>query len=98
MGTVVVALERGFQGHHVVISVNGDVVLDATNVTTDPGSGVAGSVAVDCTDECLVEVALPDHDLKSEVRLSIGELTYLRVSLEAGQLVLTPASEGPRYV
>jgi hypothetical protein len=98
MGTVVIALERGFQGDHVVISVNGDVVLDATNVTTDPGSGIAGSVAVDCTDECRIEVALPDSDLKSERRLTVGELTYLRVSLEAGQLVLTPVSEGPRYV
>ena len=98
MGTVIVALERGFAGHHVRITVDGDEVLDAANVTTDPVTGVAGSVAVDCTGRCVVEVELPEAGLRSEVELTVDELTYVRVSLEEAQLVLTPAAEGPRYI
>ncbi|MGH3648059.1 MAG: hypothetical protein ACRDTM_12895 [Micromonosporaceae bacterium] len=99
MGTVVVALERGFTGHHVLIRVDDNVVLDATNVTTDPSSGVAGSVAVDTGPRCQVEVSLPELDLVRQRQLDVGQLTYLRVSLsDSEELTLSLVLEGPRYI
>lgn len=98
MGTVVVALERGFTGHHVLIRVDDHVVLDATNVTTDPSSGLAGSVAVDTGPRCLVEVSLPTQGLVRRTELDVGELTYLTVSLSRDELILSQVEEGPRYI
>ena len=99
MATVVVVLERGFSGHRVVITVDGDTVLEAADVHTDPQTGLAGSVAVDCGTRCQVEVTLPDQGLAEELTLSLNELTYLRVTLPDGRRpVLTPSQEGPRYV
>jgi hypothetical protein len=99
MAAVVVVLEGGFSGHRVVISVDGDAVLDAADVTTDPETGLAASVAVDSGPRCRVQVRLPDHGRAEEVTLSLSDLTYLRVSLRDGNRpVLTPSREGPRHV
>ncbi|MGH3738553.1 MAG: hypothetical protein ACRDT6_23555 [Micromonosporaceae bacterium] len=98
MGTVVVALERGFAGDQVRVRVDDAVVLDATNVTTDAGSGLAGSVAVDCGPRCRVEIALPDLGIGQTREFDVGELTYLRVSPAGDSLRLSLAEEGPRYI
>lgn len=99
MATVVVVLENGFSAHRVAISVDGDLVFEGVDVTTDAATGLAGSVAVDCGSQCRVEVLLPDQGRADEVTLSLGDLTYLRVSLQNGSRpVLTPSLEGPRHV
>ncbi|HEX6077699.1 MAG TPA: hypothetical protein VFZ32_20880 [Micromonosporaceae bacterium] len=99
MATVVVVLESGFSGHRVVITVDGDTVLEAVNVTTDRETSLAGSVAVACGPLCRIEVLLPDQGAAEEVTLHLTELTYLRVSLQDGRRpILTPSREGPRYV
>lgn len=99
MATVVVVLESGFSAQRVAIRVNGDLVFEGVDVTTDPATGLAGSVAVDCGSRCRVEVLLPDQGRAEKVTLSPGDLTYLRVSLQHGNRpVLTPSREGPRHV
>ncbi|MGH3716626.1 MAG: hypothetical protein ACRDT4_24680 [Micromonosporaceae bacterium] len=99
MGTLIVVLERGFSGSHVRITVDGDEVLDATNITTDSGTGLAGSVAVDTGTRCAVTVSLPELGLAQALELDVDELTYLRVSLsDQDGLALAQLEEGPRYI
>ncbi|MGH3658957.1 MAG: hypothetical protein ACRDUA_20065 [Micromonosporaceae bacterium] len=98
MSTVVIALERGFRRHHVTVAINGEEVLNATNVTTDPGVGIAGSVAVDTGSHCRVKVALPERGVAADLELTVSELTYLRISLSDDTLILTPVVEGPGAV
>ncbi len=98
MGTVVVALEHGFVDDHVVIRIDGRVVLDAGHVTTKNEVGLAGSVATEITGDCLVEVVLPRRQVQNSRYAELGELTYVRVSVVDRALVLTPTVEAPRYV
>lgn len=67
-----IALEEGFEGQHVVVVVDGDVVLDDPEVRTRMQIGLARSVPV----------RLPQGDHSIGVR--VDDVERLRIGVDAG--------------
>ena len=97
MRTLTIALEDGFVDDHVIVSVDGAVVLDEEHVRTRTQTGHARLVEVPTgADECRVEVALPEGGLRTEVRTDPRRAPNVRVSISGGGLV-AEASAAPLF-
>ncbi|MFE0186774.1 hypothetical protein [Streptomyces sp. NPDC059008] len=99
MNVLKIALEEGFSGQHVVVSVDGTVVLDETDVRTRLQIGLARSVEVQVPDgghsvEVRVEGEPP---LRTEVDAPVTQ--SVRISLTAeGSPVAVASRDRPRYL
>ncbi len=99
MNVLKIALEEGFSGQHVTVSVDGAVVLDETDVRTRLQIGLAKSVEVQVPDgrhavEARVEGVPP---LRTEV--DAADIKSVRISLTAeGSPVAVTSRERPRYL
>lgn len=98
MSELTIALEEGFRGQHVVVAVDGDVVLDDPDVRTRLQIGLARSVRVHLTEG--------DHSIGVQVggaerlntRVDTGVTRSVRISLGAdGSLRAATSGDLPGY-
>jgi hypothetical protein len=81
MPKLVIALEDGFVDDHVVVVVDGRVVLDERGVRTRTQIGLARSTTVDVPDRCRVEIRLPRRGLSAALDVDVGRTPNVRVSV-----------------
>ncbi len=87
MRTLTIALEDGFVDDHVVVRVDGDVVLDEEHVRTRTQTGHARLIeARTAAAEYRVEVELPERGLRTTVRADPRLAPNVRVSVRGDGL------------
>jgi hypothetical protein len=97
MSFLAIALEGGFDDDHVVVRVNGHLVLDEEHVSTRYQIGVARRFEVPITaDDLRIEVRLPDRGLTGGTVVDGNRFPSLRVSVENGEMVFRP-TRGPLH-
>jgi hypothetical protein len=81
MPRLAIALEDGFVDDHVVVAVDGKVVLDERGVRTRTQLGLARSTTVDAPDRCRVEVRLPGRGLSAALDVDVRRTPNVRFSV-----------------
>jgi hypothetical protein len=94
-----IALEEGFQGQHVVVVVDGDVVLDESDVRTRTQIGLARSVPVRMPEGThSIDVRVEEVD-RLALRVDTAATRSVRISLAAdGRLHVVTGGGLPRYL
>ncbi len=83
-------LQEGFRSEHVRILVDGEEVIDKTDVSTKLLLGYAEQIAVEVEhDITRVEVELPRRHLRESIELDIETELWLGISLEEEKIVFT---------
>lgn len=92
-----IALDEGFTDDHVVVRVDGDVVLDDEHVRTRTQTGHARLLERrTAAANCRVDVVLPDRGLRTTLRTSPAQAPNVRVSVYGDRLVAS-ASDTPLF-
>ena len=82
------ALQDGFENDSVVVSVDGEVVIENAAVRTDERIGLAYAVDVPLPDRAVViDVQVPSQSLHVSHELSPATTTSVGISLLDGQIV-----------
>ncbi|PBC66140.1 hypothetical protein BX265_8535 [Streptomyces sp. TLI_235] len=99
MSTLRIALQEDFQGEHVVVAVDGTVVLDDPSVHTRRQIGLARSLEVPVKgNRVTVEVAIRGGQRQS-VQIDTTVTKAVLVGLTAdGSLTVSPSTDLPRYM
>jgi hypothetical protein len=96
--TLTIALEDGFVDDHVIVRVDGTVVLDEEHVRTRTQTGLAQLVEVPAaTADGRVEVTLPGRALSTTVDVDPRQAPNVRVSVRGGELVAGATATPLRY-
>ncbi len=92
------ALEEGFTGEPVRIQVDGQVVLDRTDVKSRPETGLAALCETPQTvGDHTIEVSLPGRDLQKTVRVAVCRDTFVAFSVEEQGLTEPRISHDPFF-
>lgn len=90
-----IALEEGFEGDRVVVTVDGDVVFDEPAVRTRHQIGLAASFAVDAPRRC--RVAADTRTTGASVEIDTIRTPYVWFSRTPDGLTATAGAEAHRY-
>lgn len=82
-GELTIALEEGFEGQHVVVAVDGEVVLDDPEVRTRRQIGLARSVPVPLPEGDHVIGVRVDGVERLSVRVEAGAVRWVAISRAA---------------
>ena len=95
-----IALQEGFSGDAVEISVDGAVVFPQQTVTTRLQIGLAKSHDVEVPSEsATVTIRLPARGLVREVPVDLRQASYLQINLSRqGEIETRLSNEPPRYM
>lgn len=97
MSSLTVSLEDGFARDHVVVTVDGVVVLDERQVSTRYQISLAREVTTEApAGVARVCVALPDRGLDSAVDIDAARTPTIRVSVTDDRIQLQP-TDIPRH-
>lgn len=93
-------LQDGFEREHVVVLINGETVVDDSNVSTRTQIGVAKSIRHDVeAGPVNVEVLVKSRNVRWQRELQIAEPAYLGLSLTSENQVSERTSTAPfRYL
>jgi hypothetical protein len=99
MSELTIALEEGFQGQHVVVVVDGDVVLDEPDVRTRLQIGLARSIPVRLPEgDHSIDVRVDGTD-RLNMHVDTGVTRSVRISLTAdGSLHAVTSGDLPGYL
>ena len=98
MNTLRIALQDGFEGDAVVVSVNGKEVFDQDSVKTKRQIGNARSFDVEVAEESAdVEVSLPSRKLSESIAVKMDGKVYLGVSITRNRIEYNISSEPFHY-
>ena len=87
MTTLRIALQDGFEGEPVVVSVNGKQVFDQESVKTKRQIGNARSFDVEVDEETAnVEISLPSRKLSEQIKVKMDDKVYLGVSIARNKI------------
>ena len=99
MARLHIALHDGFQGNHVVITVDGNIVFDRSGVTTDLRISRADAIDVDvAAASAEVAVTVNPGAIAGAVTVDIAEAPFLAIDLTEGQLRFTHSREPFAYL
>jgi hypothetical protein len=96
MPRLAIALEDGFVDDHVVVAVDGRVVLDRHGIRTRTQLGLAWSTTVDAPDRCRVEVRLPRRGRSAALDVDVRRTPNVRFSVTPDGLS-ADASDKPLF-
>jgi hypothetical protein len=85
---VTLALQDGFENDSVVVSVDGEVVIEEGAVRTDERIGLAYALDVAVPDRpVVIQVQVPTRGLQASHELAPAATTSVGISLLGGQIV-----------
>ena len=93
MSEIRIHLTDGFENDHVVVCVDGRIVLDERDVTYSPLYGFTGkSASAEIAGEkCRIEVELPDRGLRAVREIKIRSGPHVVVAVEKGTIEIRSA-------
>ncbi|WP_330286139.1 hypothetical protein [Streptomyces sp. NBC_00576] len=99
MSELTIALEEGFRGQHIVVVVDGDVVLDDPDVRTRLQIGLARSIPLRLSEgDHSIDVRVDATD-RLNMRVDPGVTRSVRISLAAdGSLQAVTGGDLPGYL
>lgn len=98
MTTLRIALQDGFEGDPVVVSVNGKQVFDQENVKTKRQIGNARSFDVKVDEETAnVEISLPSRKLSERITVKMDGKVYLGISITRNRIEHKVSAEPFHY-
>ena len=88
MSKVMLDLQEGFTNEKVVIRLNRAVVFTSAAVTTKLLLGYAEQISIPSPRKASVlEISLPNHQIKYQIPVKANEDTYIGVSFVDGRLI-----------
>jgi hypothetical protein len=90
-------LTEGFAGDRVVVRLDGATVFAADGVRTRHQVGLAASATVPAARRGRFEVDLPDRQMHAVCDVDPIATPYVRVSVDAGAVVVSASAEPPRF-
>jgi hypothetical protein len=99
MDELTIALEEGFQGQHIVVVVDGDVVLDDPDVRTRQQIGLSRSIPVHLTEGDHSIGVRVDGDERLNMHVDTGVIRAVRISRASdGSLYVVAGGDLPGYL
>ena len=96
MQTLKLSLEEGFDKDHVIVSADGKILADESEVTTRYQISLARLLDLVLTgDEGELVVSLPERGLEARLPLKAGPPSHLRVSVARDGHGLDLSTEAP---
>jgi hypothetical protein len=92
--TLKIDLQEGFAGDHVVVEVDGQVVLDKQSVTTRQQVGLASSVQVETGLTAELRVELPEKGIEGSESVQVGQKPNVGVLVDGGEVHFKYPPEG----